>query len=234
MLEVSQIRAGYGKIQVLEGVSMAFREGTITSILGANGAGKTTTLNCISGMVRIQAGEIKFKGKRIDRLDADAIVAAGLCQVPEGREIFSDMTVRENLMMGAYIRSDKKEIEQDLEQMIGYFPVLGERLTQLSGTLSGGEQQMLLIARALMARPSMLMLDEPSLGLSPILVEQIFEIIPQLRDNRLTVVLVEQNASIALQISDYAYILENGEVKFHAPAGDLMEDPVIQESYLGA
>jgi branched-chain amino acid transport system ATP-binding protein len=233
VLELSRVKAGYGKIQVLEGISMKFGESSITSILGANGAGKTTTLNCISGLVRVQQGEIVFSGMRIDRMEPDAIVAAGLCQVPEGREIFSDMTVRENLLMGAFTRSDRAEIQRDLDRVVDYFPVLGQRMTQISGTLSGGEQQMLLIARALMARPRLLMLDEPSLGLSPVLVEQIFEIIPRLRAEKLTIVLVEQNAAIALQISDYAYIMENGEIKFHAAAGELMEDPVVQKSYLG-
>jgi branched-chain amino acid transport system ATP-binding protein len=234
MLEVTGISASYGQIQALSDVSLTVPEGRIVSLLGANGAGKTTTLNCISRMVPLTGGTVTFKGERIDRLAADRIVGRGLCQVPEGREIFAQMSVRENLEIGAHVRNDHAEIRRDVEKICDYFPVLRQRFKQHAGTLSGGEQQMLLIGRALMARPSFLMLDEPSLGLSPILVDQIFEIIQQINKTGITILLVEQNAQIALEVSDYAYILENGEVSLHATPADLLQNEAVKRAYLGS
>ena len=234
MLEVKGISASYGQIQALSNVSLTVPQGKIVSLLGANGAGKTTTLNCISHMVPLTGGSITFKGERIDRLAADRIVARGLCQVPEGREIFAQMSVRENLEIGAHVRNDHAEIRADIEKIVDYFPVLRQRFKQHAGTLSGGEQQMLLIGRALMARPALLMLDEPSLGLSPILVDQIFEIIQQINKTGITILLVEQNAQIALEVSDYAYILENGEVGLHAASAELMQNEAVKRAYLGS
>jgi branched-chain amino acid transport system ATP-binding protein len=234
MLELKEICAGYGRINALSGVGLKVDAGRVVALLGANGAGKTTTLNCISRVVALTSGEIHFEGQRVDRLASEDMVARGVCQVPEGREIFARMSVRENLEIGAHLRRDTAVIRQDLDRVCEYFPRLRQRFTQEAGTLSGGEQQMLLIARALMGRPKLLLLDEPSLGLSPLLVEQIFAIIRQLNKEGLTILLVEQNARIALNVSDYAYILENGEIAFEGNSADLVRDDRVRQAYLGA
>lgn len=234
MLELKAISAGYGRINALSGVGLKVDAGRIVALLGANGAGKTTTLNCISRVVPLTSGEIHFEGQRVDRLASEDMVARGVCQVPEGREIFAKMSVRENLEIGAHLRRDTAAIKQDFDRVCEYFPRLRQRFTQEAGTLSGGEQQMLLIARALMGRPKLLLLDEPSLGLSPLLVEQIFAIIRQLNKEGLTILLVEQNARIALNVSDYAYILENGEIAFEGHSADLVQDDRVRQAYLGA
>lgn len=234
MLELKGISAGYGRINALSGVGLKVDAGRVVALLGANGAGKTTTLNCISRVVALTSGEIHFEGQRVDRLASEDMVARGVCQVPEGREIFAKMSVRENLEIGAHLRRDTAAIKQDLDRVCDYFPRLRQRFTQEAGTLSGGEQQMLLIARALMGRPKLLLLDEPSLGLSPLLVEQIFDIIRQLNKQGLTILLVEQNARIALNVSDYAYILENGEIAFEGNSADLVRDDRVRQAYLGA
>lgn len=234
MLELKAISAGYGRINALSGVGLKVESGRIVALLGANGAGKTTTLNCISRVVELTSGEIHFERQRIDRLASEDMVDRGVCQVPEGREIFAKMSVRENLEIGAHLRRDTAVIKQDLDRVCEYFPRLRQRFAQEAGTLSGGEQQMLLIARALMGRPKLLLLDEPSLGLSPLLVEQIFAIIRQLNKEGLTILLVEQNARIALNVSDYAYILENGEIAFEGDSAELVRDDRVRQAYLGA
>jgi branched-chain amino acid transport system ATP-binding protein len=235
LLELIDISAGYGRIEALGGISLKVPEGGVVALLGANGAGKTTTLNVISGIVPATRGEVRFKGESVTRLGSDRIVARGISQVPEGREVFRDMSVHENLVIGAQLRSDRAGIARDIEVMTGYFPILARRFKQMAGTLSGGEQQMLLIARALMARPSLLLLDEPSLGLSPLLVQQIFDIIATLhREQKLTLLIVEQNAAIALKASDHAYILENGEIVAEGPSATLADDDAIRRAYLGA
>jgi branched-chain amino acid transport system ATP-binding protein len=235
LLELDDICAGYGRIEALSGVSLRVPEGGIVALLGANGAGKTTTLNVVSGIVAPTRGEVRLAGRSLRGLGSDAIVAAGISQVPEGREIFRDMSVHENLVIGAHARRDKAGIARDIEVMTGYFPILAKRFRQMAGTMSGGEQQMLLIARALMARPKLLLLDEPSLGLSPLLVQQIFDIIVRLhRDEKLTLLIVEQNAAVALAVSDYAYILETGEVVAKGPSAVLAADDSLRAAYLGA
>jgi len=234
LLTLSRISAGYGRIEALSEVSLAVADGGITALLGANGAGKTSVLNTICGMVAARKGEIHFDGQRIDGLSSERIVALGISQVPEGREVFHHMSVQENLLLGAHQRSDAAGIARDIETMAGYFPILKQRYRQMAGTLSGGEQQMLLIARALMARPRLLLLDEPSLGLSPLLVQQVFDTIVQLhRDEKLTLLIVEQNAAIALDVAQYAYILENGEVAAHGTPAELSANDAVASAYLG-
>ncbi|WP_311030137.1 ABC transporter ATP-binding protein [Mesorhizobium koreense] len=234
LLELRSISASYGRIQALSGVSLSVPEGEIVSLLGANGAGKTTTLNVVSRLVPVTVGSVLFDGTAIERWAPHKVVGHGVVQVPEGREIFHDMSVRENLLMGAYRRTDANAAASDFERVLEYFPVLRERLRQKAGTLSGGEQQMLLIARALMARPRLVLLDEPSLGLSPRLVQQIFDIVRRLnREERLTILLVEQNASVALAVSSYAYILENGEIAIEGPSEQLRADDTVRKTYLG-
>jgi branched-chain amino acid transport system ATP-binding protein len=233
MLEVAGVVAGYGRITALHEMSLQVAEGSVVSLLGANGAGKSTTLNCISGIVVPRAGSIRFRGERIDRLAPHQIVARGIAQVPEGREIFAQMSVRENLEIGAHMRRDHAGIRRDLDRVMGYFPALRARLRQFAGTLSGGEQQMLLVGRALMAAPSLLMLDEPSLGLSPVMIDQIFDIVGQIRRDGMTILLVEQNAQVALEVADYAYVLENGEVVVHEAAATLLQSEALRRAYLG-
>lgn len=235
ILEVRNIETYYDKVRALHGVSFEIEKGSITAILGNNGAGKTTTLNTVMGLLDDQPdkGTILFNGNRIDRKDTEKIVGLGIGYVPEGREIFDELTVRENLLVGAYLRSDSKGIAADMEKMYEYFPVLRERASQLAGTLSGGEQQMLAISRALMNRPQLLLMDEPSLGLSPALVKMIFGIIPTIRDQGVTIVLVEQNANMALKISDFGYIMENGRFVTSGKSKDLQEDEDVKEFYLG-
>ena len=233
LLELRDVCAAYGRIQAIAGISLTVPEGAIVALLGANGAGKTTTLNTISRIVPATSGSILFEGRPIERASSHAIVRAGISQVPEGREVFREMSVAENLEMGAHIRSDSAGIRADIERAFGYFPILKERYQQKAGTLSGGEQQMLVIARALMARPRLLLLDEPSLGLSPILVEKIFNIIHRLNEDGLSILLVEQNAAVALGASSYAYILENGEVALEGRSADLKADASVRRSYIG-
>ncbi len=235
LLEIKNIETLYVLIYALRGVSLSVDEGTITAILGNNGAGKSTILKTVMGLLEDQPdkGTIEFMGKRIDGKDPEVIVRLGISYVPEGREVFEELTVRENLLMGAYIRRDRAAIRRDFDQIYGYFPVLREREGQWAGTLSGGEQQMLAIGRALMNRPKLVLLDEPSLGLSPLLVKEIFEIIRSINDEGTTVLLVEQNARMALTISDVGLILENGRFVMKGRSEDLMGDKDVQEFYMG-
>lgn len=234
MLETRNIEIYYGKIMVVRGLSLKVERGEIRAILGANGAGKSTTLKTIMGYIEDQPekGSIWFEEKRIDGMKTEKIVPMGIAYVPEGREVFPELSVRENLMMGAYTRKDK-DIDTDLTRVFGYFSVLKDRLKQLAGTLSGGEQQMLAIARALMSRPKLMILDEPSLGLSPLLVSEIFEIIKSINREGTTILLVEQNARKALGIADHAFIMESGRIVLEGPPGKLIENEDVQEFYLG-
>ncbi len=233
LLEIGNISAHYGRIQALSGVSIRIPEGSIVALLGSNGAGKTTTLNVISGIEPNSAGSVRYAGSAIDGMASDGRVRQGIVQVPEGREVFREMTVDENLKMGAFLRRDKAGIRDDFDRVCTYLPRLKERLQQKAATLSGGEQQMLAMARALMARPRLLMLDEPSMGLSPILVQQIFAVVRQMHADGLTILLVEQNVKLALGISSYAYILENGEIVLEGASGQLADDPNVRRAYLG-
>jgi branched-chain amino acid transport system ATP-binding protein len=234
-LEVKNIETLYGLIYALRGVSLTVEKGTITAILGNNGAGKSTILKTAMGLIEDQPdkGTIEFMGKRIDGMDPELIVRMGISYVPEGREVFEELSVRENLLMGAYIRRERAPIKQDLDQIYGYFPVLKERENQWAGTLSGGEQQMLAIGRALMNRPKLLFLDEPSLGLSPILVKEIFDIIRTVNEEGVTILLVEQNAWMALKIAHFGLILENGRFVMKGKSEELIEDKDVQEFYMG-
>jgi branched-chain amino acid transport system ATP-binding protein len=234
VLEVKNIETYYGPILAIKGISFEVQEGAIVTILGANGAGKTSVLKTISGVMEPEKGTIEFMGRRIDRIAPDKIVRMGISHVPEGREVFHDLTVRENLAMGAFLRRDRDGIAKDLATVYGYFPVLKARRSQLGGNMSGGEQQMLAIARALMARPSLLLLDEPSLGLAPFLVKEIYEIIRRInREQKTTILLVEQNASIALSTAQYGYILELGRIVMADTCKELMENEDVREFYLG-
>ncbi|MFO7984433.1 MAG: ABC transporter ATP-binding protein [Desulfatiglandaceae bacterium] len=234
MLTLQDVHCHYRKIEAIQGISLEVHERRICCLIGANGAGKSTTLMAVSGIKRITSGEIHFQGSPIQRLSPEAIVKSGIVQVPEGRRIFPHLTVQENLNLGAYLRRDKKGIRQSRARAFDLFPVLKERREQLGGTLSGGEQQMLAIARALMGTPRMLLLDEPSLGLAPLVAGRIMDIIRTIRDDDgLTILLVEQNAQAALELSDYGYVIETGEVVLEDEACDLLEDPKVKEAYLG-
>jgi len=235
LLEIKNIETFYRLIYALRGVSLAVEQGTITTILGNNGAGKSTILKTVMGLLDDQPdkGTIEFMGKRIDGKDPEEIVRMGISYVPEGREVFEELSVKENLLMGAYIRRDRRGIQEDIKLIYGYFPVLKQREDQWAGTLSGGEQQMLAIGRALMNRPKLLFLDEPSLGLSPILVKDIFTIIKNINREEVTILLVEQNARMALKISDFGLILENGRFVMKGKSRELMEDKDVQEFYMG-
>jgi branched-chain amino acid transport system ATP-binding protein len=235
LLEIKNIETYYDLIYAIRGTSLTVEEGSITAILGNNGAGKSTILKTVMGLIKDQPdkGTIEFMGKRIDGMDTDKIVRMGITLVPEGREVFEELTIRENLLMGAYIRKDKKEIDRDFDRVFSYFPLLKERVNQWAGTLSGGEQQMLAIGRALMSRPKLLFLDEPSLGLSPILVKEIFEIIKTINAEGVTILLVEQNARMALGVSKTGLIIENGRFVMKGDACDLMEDKDVKEFYMG-
>ena len=233
LLELRDVHTYYGNIHALKGVSLTVEEGEIVTLIGANGAGKSTTLKTISGLLRPRQGEVTFDGERIDGMPAHQIVAKGICQAPEGRRIFPRMTVRENLEMGAFQRAKDAELASDFERVYTLFPRLKERLGQNGGTLSGGEQQMLAIGRALMARPTVLLLDEPSMGLAPILVEQIFAIIKDINAAGTTILLVEQNALMALGIAKRGYILQTGEIVLEDAADKLIVNPEVQKAYLG-
>ncbi len=233
MLEVKNLHVYYGAIHALKGINFHVDEGEIVALIGANGAGKSTTLSTISGLLQPREGNVIFRGEDITMIPAEQTVHKGVVQVPEGRKIFATLTVMENLEMGAYTQRDKKLFKQDLENVFTLFPRLRERQNQLGGTFSGGEQQMLAIARALMSHPSMLLLDEPSMGLSPILVEQIFEIIQNINKQGTSVLLVEQNAQMALSIADRAYVLETGQITLEGSAQEVLHNPSVIEAYLG-
>ncbi len=233
LLEMRGVSVNYGKVTALRGLSLNVPEGGIVTIIGGNGAGKTTTLRAISGLSRASSGEIWFEGQRIDTLSPDRIVARGIAHVPEGRRIFPDMTVEENLRTGAFLRRDRAGIEADLEKVYGRFPRLRERRTQRAQTMSGGEQQMLAIGRALMSRPKLLLMDEPSMGLAPIIVEEIARIVEEINAEGVPVVLVEQNAELALDLADHAYVLETGNLALEGPADELHDNEHVRAAYLG-
>ncbi len=233
MLQVKDLQVYYGAIHALKGISFHLEQGEIVALIGGNGAGKSTTLNTISGLLHPKTGQVIFKDEDISTIPPQEIVRRQIIQVPEGRRIFPKLTVQENLEMGAYIFQDKEQIEKDMEYVMDLFPRLRERRKQFGGTLSGGEQQMLAIARGLMSHPTLLLLDEPSMGLSPLLVEQIFNIIRGINDQGTSILLVEQNAQMALSIADRGYVLETGHVTLEGGAQDLLEDPLVIEAYLG-
>ncbi|NLK45089.1 MAG: ABC transporter ATP-binding protein [Treponema sp.] len=233
MLSVRDLKVHYGAIQALQGISFDVREGEIVSLIGSNGAGKTTTLHAISNILSITGGTILFQGENISKKHPDAIVKDGLVQVPEGRRVFANLTVKENLEMGAFTRKDTKEVKKDMERIFSLFPRLKERARQVSGTLSGGEQQMLAMGRALMSKPRLLLLDEPSMGLAPILVEEIFSIIMEINKTGTTILLVEQNAYKALAIAHTAYVLETGTIVKQGKAKELIADEDVKKAYLG-
>lgn len=233
MLEVKNIQVAYGAIRALKGISFEVNQGEIVTLIGANGAGKSTTLKTISGLLHPQQGSILFEGKDISNLPSYEIVSLGISQVPEGRRIFPQQSVLENLELGAYQRKDKKQISQDIERVFAYFSRLEERKHQTAGTLSGGEQQMLAIGRGLMSRPKLLLLDEPSMGLAPLLVREIFSIIKEINESGTTILLVEQNANMALSIAQKAYVLETGEIVLAGPAHELSENEQVRKAYLG-
>jgi len=233
MLKVSDLNTSYGKIHAVRGISFEVHEGEIVTLIGANGAGKSTTLKTISGMLSPTSGTIDFEGENIAGMPAHKVTAKHIIHVPEGRRIFAQMSVKENLEMGAYLRNDKVEIEEDLTKVLDLFPRLKERLVQKGGTLSGGEQQMLAMGRAMMSKPKLLMLDEPSMGLAPVIVETIFETIESLNEQGITILLVEQNANIALSIADRGYVLETGEIKLTGTGSELLVNEQVRKSYLG-
>ncbi|AUS97598.1 ABC transporter ATP-binding protein [Clostridium thermosuccinogenes] len=233
MLEIKNINVYYGVIHALKNISLKVQEGEIVTLIGANGAGKTSTLRTISGLVKPSDGSILLDGKEISGINAQEIVKMGISHVPEGRRIFPDMTVLENLELGAFLRRDKAEIKKDMEKVYERFPVLGRRRKQLAGTLSGGEQQMLAMGRALMSRPKIMLLDEPSMGLAPLLVKEIFEIIQDINSQGTTILLVEQNANMALSIAHRAYVLETGSIVLEGPAKELAQSEDIKKAYLG-
>ena len=234
MLEIKDLNVFYGAIHALKGVSLTVRDGDLVSLIGANGAGKTTTLHTISGLLHAASGSVMLDGKDLQKVPANTIINLGLAHVPEGRHVFARMTVEENLRMGAYIIKDQKKIAENLEKVYGHFPRLKERYRQLAGTLSGGEQQMLATGRALMTDPKIVLMDEPSMGLSPLLVKEIFAIIEELHKSGITILLVEQNAKMALAVSDRAYVLETGTISMEGKASDLAADDRVRKAYLGA
>ena len=233
MLKVTALTVNYGAIEAVRDLSFEVPDGQVVAVIGANGAGKSTTLNTIGGLLKPRSGYIELDGHDITGLRADQVARLGLAQVPEGREVLAPLNVEENLRLGAYVRRDKDEVESDLQSMFERFPILKSRRKQAAGLMSGGEQQMLAVARALMARPKLLTLDEPSMGLAPMMVNQIFEIITEIRTQGVTLLLVEQNARKALQVADYAYVLEMGRLVHAAPAAELRDDPRIVAAYLG-
>ncbi|MBV9455654.1 MAG: ABC transporter ATP-binding protein [Rubrobacter sp.] len=233
LLEIENIHSYYGNIHALKGVSLMVKEGEIVTLIGSNGAGKTTTLRSINGILPPREGKIVFRGEEIQGLPAHTMITKGIAQSPEGRKIFSRMTVRENLEMGAYHRNDRSEISEDMNRVFNLFPRLKERIKQEAGTMSGGEQQMLAIGRALMSRPKLLLLDEPSMGLAPVLVERIFYTVEDINKQGITILLVEQNANVALEVATRGYVLETGTIVNAAPAEKLRQDPKVREAYLG-
>ena len=233
MLQVTDLKVNYGVIQAIKGVSFEVNEGEVIALIGANGAGKTTILHTVTGLIAPKSGKIEFEGKDITKMPAHKIVTLGMAHVPEGRRVFADLSVYENLLMGAFTRKDKDEIAKTLEMVYKRFPRLRERKNQVAGTLSGGEQQMLAMGRALMSHPKILLMDEPSMGLSPLFVNEIFDIIKEVSASGTTVLLVEQNAKKALSIADRAYVLETGKIVLDAAADVLMNDPSIKKAYLG-
>lgn len=234
MLELRDVNVFYGQIQALRDINLHVQEGEIVTLIGSNGAGKTTTLKTISGILKPKSGTVTFEGKRLDTLKANDIVTVGISHVPEGRRVFMNMSVMENLEMGAYTRKDKAEIKKDYEEVFAKFPRLLERRNQMAGTLSGGEQQMLAIGRALMTRPKLLLLDEPSMGLAPLIVKEIFSIIKEINGKGTTVLLIEQNANMALKIADRAYVIQSGSIEMEGDAGQLLNDDKVKGAYLGA
>jgi branched-chain amino acid transport system ATP-binding protein len=237
MLSVSNLHAAYGKVEVLHGISLDVPKGKLVTLIGSNGAGKTTTMRAITGMIKPKSGSVKLDGKEMSGMDSHKIARAGLAHSPEGRRVFASMSVTDNLLLGAFPRfthaRPKGDVKQDLEKAMELFPRLKERRTQLAGTLSGGEQQMLAMARAVMLNPDVILLDEPSMGLAPILVEEVFRIITRLKSEGVTMLLVEQFAAAALNVADYGYVLENGSISVHGPAASLKTDPKVVAAYLG-
>jgi len=233
MLEINKLSVKYDNIRVLHYISMQIRKGEMVALIGDNGAGKTTVLRTISGLLRAESGQILFEGKDITKMSSHNIVASGIVQVPEGRQIFTKMTIEENLKLGAYLQRDKTVMKRNFEKVFSLFPILKQRLHQQAGTLSGGEQQMLAIGRALLGNPKLLLLDEPSMGLSPIMTQQVFSVLESLKKEGITMLLVEQNAYEALEISDRAYILETGNITLEGKSSDLIQDPNVKKAYLG-
>lgn len=233
MLKIEDLHVYYGGIRALNGISFEVPENKIITLIGANGAGKSTTLRAVTGLVKLQMGKIFFEGEEITNLPTTQIIKKGITLVPEGRRVFSDLTVAENLRLGAYSRKDLQEIKKDAEWVYELFPILKERMWQSAGTLSGGEQQMLAVGRALMSRPKLLMMDEPSLGLAPLIVKDIFEIIKQIHAEGMTVLLIEQNANIALSIADYGYVIETGEIVLSGTGQELLSNAEVRKAYLG-
>ena len=234
MLKIDNLTVSYGAIQALRGISLEVNQGEIVSLIGANGAGKTTTLHAITGLIPIKSGKVMYQGKDLRKVNASDIVVLGLAHVPEGRQVFTRMTVMENLLMGAYTRKDRAEIAKDLKMVYKHFPRLEERAKQIAGTLSGGEQQMLAMGRAMMSAPKLIVMDEPSMGLSPILVKEVFAIIQEMHNEGITILLVEQNAKMALSVADRAYVLENGVISMSGTAHALLDDEKVRRAYLGA
>ncbi len=233
MLKLVNVHVNYGQTQALKGIHLSAKEGSIIALVGPNAAGKTTTLKAITGLKPITSGEIHLRGQRIDHLDTSEVIRRGVALSPEGRRVFPELTVLENLRLGAYLRNNRQEIRQDVERVYGYFPVLKMRARQISGTLSGGEQQMLAIGRALMAKPSYLLLDEPSLGLAPLVVKSIAVIIKQINGAGVSIILVEQNARMALRLAEYAYVLESGQMALEGRAEELLHNDYVRKAYLG-
>ncbi|NTX27815.1 ABC transporter ATP-binding protein [Burkholderia pyrrocinia] len=233
MLKIKGLQVNYGGIQAVKGVDMEVRQGELVTLIGANGAGKTTTMKAITGLKPYSAGDIEYDGKSIKGVPSHELLKRGLAMVPEGRGIFARMSILENMQMGAYLRNDADGIKKDIERMFGFFPRLKERATQLAGTLSGGEQQMLAMSRAVLSKPKLLLLDEPSMGLSPIMVEKIFEVVREISKEGITVLLVEQNARLALQAADRGYVMDSGMVTMEGDAKQMLDDPKVRAAYLG-
>ncbi|VWC67205.1 amino acid ABC transporter ATPase [Burkholderia contaminans] len=233
MLKIKGLQVNYGGIQAVKGVDMEVRQGELVTLIGANGAGKTTTMKAITGLKAYSAGDIEYEGKSIKGMPTHELLKRGLAMVPEGRGIFARMSIVENMQMGAYLRNDNDQIKKDVDRMFGFFPRLKERATQLAGTLSGGEQQMLAMSRAILSKPKLLLLDEPSMGLSPIMVEKIFEVVREISKEGITVLLVEQNARLALQAADRGYVMDSGTVTMEGDAKQMLDDPKVRAAYLG-
>ncbi|MED4582553.1 ABC transporter ATP-binding protein [Brevibacillus choshinensis] len=233
MLKVADLHVYYGNVHALKGISLEVRQGEVVTLIGANGAGKSSLLKAISGLVRPNNGSITYEGEDLTRLGSDKIVSRGIAHVPEGRRIFTNLSVMENLMVGAYQRKDKRQLKLDYEEVFTLFPILHARAEQMAGTLSGGEQQMLALSRAILSKPKLVILDEPSLGLAPVMVDTVFDVIDKIRKNGITILLVEQNAHLALEASERAYVLETGEIKISGSSRALLQDNKVIEAYLG-